>query len=441
MLAFDFFLQASAGSILPLQALAKADPLEVAEPVTAQILPEGEGTTAMLGFMGSTPGPELRARQGEQFDIDVQNRIEEGSAVHWHGARRDDNMDGVPVMTQDLIEPGDEKEYSFAAPDAATIWYHSHQGSAEQVARGTRGPLIVEMGPPDVDHGDLTVLPDWWIIHEDGVLSDEFTNMSGDAHRGYLGNFARASLSPVEEVAGDDRVRSRVINAATDRIFPLGRQGVDGTVVGLDGMTLVSPRQPSDLTLAPAQRADHIMDATSPDPVGFGLISRDGRYFLPAHDVFGSNTARWPFWIVPLLPNLADEPDAKGHVTLTMGTEDTPLHPLPQAGMMSANIWAFNFLEILPDAPFHSPKRGETHRIQLYNDTGFPHGIHLHGHHFAADGADGSLGFLRDTTLVPAGEQRDLNCVFDNPGRWLVHCHMLGMALGGMDTWVPDAPL
>ena len=100
------------------------------------------------------------------------------------------------------------------------------------------------------------------------------------------------------------------------------------------------------------------------------------------------------------------------------------------------NIWAFNNTSDLQPEPFGSFERGETARITLVNDTSFPHGIHLHGHHFYEVAADGTLGDLRDTTLVNAGESRDIICVFDNPGRWMLHCHMLSHAVGGMRTWV-----
>jgi FtsP/CotA-like multicopper oxidase with cupredoxin domain len=38
--------------------------------------------------------------------------------------------------------------------------------------------------------------------------------------------------------------------------------------------------------------------------------------------------------------------------------------------------------------------------------------------------------------LLNAGASRDIICVFDNSGRWLLHCHMLSHAAGGMRTWV-----
>jgi FtsP/CotA-like multicopper oxidase with cupredoxin domain len=72
----------------------------------------------------------------------------------------------------------------------------------------------------------------------------------------------------------------------------------------------------------------------------------------------------------------------------------------------------------------------------MVNDTRFPHGIHLHGHHFHELDPDGAPGALRDTSLVNPGQSQDIACVFDNPGKWLMHCHMLGHQAAGMKTWV-----
>ncbi len=83
--------------------------------------------------------------------------------------------------------------------------------------------------------------------------------------------------------------------------------------------------------------------------------------------------------------------------------------------------------------------RGETALITLRNDTAFPHGIHLHGHHFHEVWDDGALGHYRDTTLVDRRVNRDILCVFNNPGKWLLHCHMLGHQESGMRTWVEVA--
>lgn len=424
-----FLATVSAATILPLSTFAAQNTLRLkAEKVTQQILPVGDAATSMLGFNGSMPGPELRVRRGARVNIDVENGLEEGTAVHWHGIRLENQMDGVPMLTQELIAPADTKTYSFIPPDEGTYWYHSHYISHEQVARGMMGALIVEdETPPDVDH-DITVLMADWQMHEDGSLSDDFADMHSVAHGGYMGNFARAFLSQ-DRVKAGDRVRFRLINAATNRIFPVAVSGVNGAVVALDGMALSEPRPLAELNLAPAQRADLIVDITG--PVGFDMLIRQGAFRLADLTVTGTNSDRQESPIVALSsPNLPTPADPTQHLTLTM-----------MGGAMSGrhggdNIWAFNDVSDLQSDPFGSFENGETVRITFANDTSFPHGIHLHGHHFYEVDENGDLGDLRDTTLVNAGESRDVICVFDNPGRWLLHCHMLSHAVGGMRTWV-----
>ena len=424
-----FLASVSAAALAPLPALAAQDPLRLkAEAVTQQILPEGDGATSMLGFNGSMPGPELRLRRGVRAQIEVENGLDEGTAVHWHGIRLENRMDGVPMLTQKLIEPGQSMTYSFIPPDAGTYWYHSHHISHEQVAKGMMGPLIIEdETPPDVDH-DITVLMSDWQVQTDGSLTEAFNQMHSIAHGGYLGNFARAFLSQ-ERVSTGDRVRFRLINAATNRIFPVALSGVHGVVVALDGMALAEPRAIEGLVLAPAQRADLIVDITG--PVGFDMMTRQGPYRLADLAVSGTNTQRQSTAIAALTPPDVPSPAAPTqHLTLTM-----------MGGAMGGrhggdDIWAFNDVSNLPGEPFGSFQNGETARITLENDTSFPHGIHLHGHHFYELDEAGNPGDLRDTTLVDAGESRDILCVFDNPGSWLIHCHMLSHAAGGMRTWV-----
>ncbi len=429
----DFLITSSAAALAPRITLASASVELVAQPVTAQILPAGDPATPMLGFNGRTPGPVLRARQGGTFDVRFLNRIGEGSAVHWHGMRIDNAMDGVPGMTQDVVETGAEFEYSFQAPDAGTFWYHSHNRSWEQVAKGLYGPLIVdEITPPDVDH-DLIVILDDWRMTESGTLADGFENMHDQAHQGRLGNYARALVGPSTPVRRGDRVRLRLINVATDRIFPIELEGVDGKIVAFDGMPLPRPQVGSNLVLAPAQRADIIADVTSAGQIAFVFPTRDDPYLLGEIPVEGVNTMRQPSGIPALPPNEQKQPDLDTAVALTLTMQGGAMS---RPASTQTDIWAFNGQSGLTDMPFHRFERGQTARIRLVNDTRFPHGIHLHGHHFFEVGADASLGAFRDTTLVDAGGTRDIVCVFDNPGKWLLHCHMLGHQAAGMKTWV-----
>ena len=419
---------AAAASVAPDFAWAAPQSLR-AEPATLQILPKGENATALWGFNGKSPGPELRFRQGDRAAIRFENATDQPSSVHWHGIRLKNAMDGVPGLTQPLVQPGDGYDYTFNLPDAGTFWYHSHHQSWEQVARGLYGPLIVEeKQPPKVD-ADITVVLDDWRLDEAGAIMGGFGNMHDLSHAGRLGNYAMI-LPSQESVRAGDRIRLRLINTATARVFPIRIEGLNGKVVALDGMPLPAPRDLSDLHLAPAQRVDIIGTATG--PVAFLFVARDALYDMGAIAQEGAN------------PNpLTSEIEARPAPDLATPakTPDQSLTLRMEGGAMGGrhagdNIWAFNGVSGLPEAPFASFKRGDTAVIDLINDTAFPHGIHLHGHHFFEVNADGSLGDLRDTSLVERGEARKITVVFDNPGKWLLHCHMLGHQAAGMKTWV-----
>lgn len=424
----EFLLATTAAAVLPLRAFA-AGPFELrAQKVAANILPADTYPTSLLqGFNGAVPGPEIRVQLGDTVNVRLVNDLEEGTAVHWHGVRLENSMDGVPILTQEIVDPAASFDYQFTPKDAGTFWYHSHYLSHEQVARGQMGPLVIdEMEGPDVDHDIVAMLSDWR-FDPNGVLMDDYGNMHDVAHAGRLGNFAKAFLPNVALRIGE-RVRLRLINASVDRIFPLGFAGMEGMIVAIDGMPLAAPRSYDGLILAPAQRADIIADVTG--RVQIFIPSQPENYAL-GELIAEGEIARRTVEVPTLPPHSVPSPnEVNRELVLTM-----------QGGAMSRghagdNIWAFNDVSDLQNAPFASFERGETAKITLVNETSFAHGIHLHGHHFYEANPDGSLGDLRDTTLVQAGEQRDILCVFDNPGRWMLHCHMLSHSVGGMKTWV-----
>ena len=115
---------AAAASVAPGLAWAAPQSLR-AEPATLQILPKGENATALWGFNGKSPGPELRFRQGDRAAIRFENATDQPSSVHWHGIRLKNAMDGVPGLTQPLVQPGDGYDYTFNLPDAGTFspWF------------------------------------------------------------------------------------------------------------------------------------------------------------------------------------------------------------------------------------------------------------------------------------------------------------------------------
>ena len=399
-----------------------------ASAISINLVPGYDFRTEMLGFNGSFPGPEIRASVGQALKINVHNDLDEGTAVHWHGIRLQNAMDGVPVLTQKIQEPKTIKTYEFTPPDAGTYWYHSHYNSQEQVARGLAGPLIIEEAEHiDLD-GDVTVVLSDWLLDNDGQLVNEFNNMHSIAHEGFMGNYARAIMS-TNDVKKHDRIRLRLINAATNRVFPLKISGATGKIVALDGMALEQPRDFAEIIIAPAQRVDLILDVKN--SVTLDHILRDGLFRLGELQMIGINDQRKSSPIIALPKSKKPSVEKPSRVInlRMMGGAMGRAHG-------GNNIWSFNNVSDLPDEPWQRFESGEMIKISLENQTSFPHAIHLHGHHFYELHPDGKVGDFRDTTLIEAGENKDILCRFDNPGNWMLHCHMLSHSIGGMKTWV-----
>src|SRR3546814_13916921 len=49
-----------------------------------------------IAYNDQTPGPTLRFKEGEEVTINVTNRLDESTSIHWHGLILPPEMDGVP---------------------------------------------------------------------------------------------------------------------------------------------------------------------------------------------------------------------------------------------------------------------------------------------------------------------------------------------------------
>ena len=152
-----------------------------------QLLPETYGKTTIWGFDATSPGPEIRVRQGARVQRTLTNDLPQATSTHWHGMRISNAMDGVAGLTQAAVPPGASFEYDFVAPDAGTYWYHAHNRSFEQVARGLYGALIVEEPEPlDVDREEVLIFDDWRIDPETAQIDSEFGASHDMSHGGRL---------------------------------------------------------------------------------------------------------------------------------------------------------------------------------------------------------------------------------------------------------------
>ena len=422
-----------------------------ARPGTARLAPTDYPDTPIWGYDGRVPGPTIRVRQGDRVARRFVNGLPQPSTVHWHGVRLENSMDGAPELTQPLVQPGAEFLYDFVPPDAGTYWYHAHHRTFEQMARGLYGALVVEEhAPPEVDRDEVLLLDDWRLA-SDASIHDSFGALHDWAHAGRIGNWVTVNGESAwsREASRYERLRLRLVNAATARIFSLDLKHLEGWVVALDGQPLAAPQAFAPLVLAPGQRVDLIVDVVAGEDAEAFLVSREREedYALaafPVRDMVRSARLPAPASLPPNpVPPLGDLAHARGE-TLRMeggamgrmrqavlGGRSTGVRELAAQG----KVWAFNGLAEMPDAPLFDARRGETVRLTMINDTVWPHAMHLHGHHFRVIASDGAAGPLRDTLLMERDTVVEIAFVADNPGDWLLHCHMPEHSISGMTTW------
>ncbi|KAG6825411.1 hypothetical protein H0H92_003764 [Tricholoma furcatifolium] len=118
---------------------------------------------------GSYPGPAIIGNKGDLFTINVTNsltdpRMLRATSIHWHGIFQNGTNwdDGVAMVTQCPIVPGNSFLYNFSVHEqAGTYWYHSHYST--QYCDGLRGPMVIYdpddpyLGSYDVDDAVINV--------------------------------------------------------------------------------------------------------------------------------------------------------------------------------------------------------------------------------------------------------------------------------------------
>ncbi len=348
------------------------------------------------GYNGTVPGPILRIRRGEELRVRLVNELSVETAIHWHGVRVPNAMDGT-WLTQKPVAPGASFDYRFTPPDAGTFWYRPPVRAPQN--RALAGLLIVQdKTPPKVDD-DVAVLIE-----------------STDS--GFTANgLARLDIP----LWPKHRLRLRLANATED-IVTLRIDGHPMHVVAIDGQ----PAEPflareSRITLAPGNRTDVFIDAvmkpgtTAPILARMGdadvtlaqLVYGDGA--VPPGATMSSGFAGEP--VKALEPNpLPERMDFRGALRVDLD---------PNAGDAAA-----------PPKPLFSVKRGRTVQLAIKNGAARPAVLHIHGHHVRLLDAldDGWKPFWLDT--IPCLPQRTTRVAFiaDNPGKWLLASRAIGAA-------------
>ncbi|MGH2534444.1 MAG: multicopper oxidase domain-containing protein [Thermomicrobiales bacterium] len=383
------------------------------------------GTTiAAWTFNGRAPGPELRVRQGDLVEVILINEdIEDGVSIHWHGVDVPNAEDGVAGVTQDAVQPGQTHTYRFVAEDAGTYWYHSHQQSSKQVKKGLFGALIVRpKGYEESAVEEITVVAHGW--------------PDGDRQFGSIAtSFGTVDSVDRRAVVPGTKVRLRLINSDSTPM-QLALAGTTFQVAAIDGTDLNHPSDLDGESLKLAGGGRYDLTFTMPETLVALSRDGDGPTLLLSRDGNG------------------DVPDIDAGPTFNPSDYGSPAETPFDAGsefdrafeMRLGNRIGFydgqpNLLftingEVFPDTPMFMVREGDLVKVTIVNHSSMDHPMHLHGHHLLVlsrngDEVTGSPWWI-DTLNVAPGERYELAFHADNPGVWMDHCHNLDHAAIGM---------
>lgn len=415
-------------------------------------------STSVWTFNGQVPGTPIRITQGDPLAITLSNELEVPTAVHWHGIRLPNAMDGVAGLTQAAVKPGDEFEYKFTPPDAGTYWYHSHVNAYEQIGRGLYGPLIIEeRNPPKVDRDLIWMIDDWRLL-KDASISDDFGAGHDRSHAGRIGNIPTINgrFRDVVPVRSGERIRLRLINAANARNFALSFTDLSPEVIAIDGQAVTPYQAKEPIVIGAAGRVDVILDCTGKPGTRSSVVEsfyRDS-YDLTSFVYESGESLRQspPDWSTVLAAPSLPEPDLKNAITQRIVIEGGAMGGLRRAKLdgqwmdlrtiaQQGYVWALNetVAHTLKMPPLIDVVRGTSVKLQIENKTAFPHPMHLHGHHMKLLSIDDqAIADTRwvDSPLLMPRQKIELAFVADNPGNWLFHCHVLEHHAAGLGALV-----
>jgi FtsP/CotA-like multicopper oxidase with cupredoxin domain len=414
-------------------------------------------------------------------------------------------MDGTNGITECPLAPGKSRTYTFLCTQFGTTWYHSHfSDQYSDGVVGTmiiNGPATSNY---DVDLGTYP-MTDWYhapafqlapLIQNGGYprgpppadnILINGTNVSLD---GKSGKYSRTLITK------NKKYRLRLINTSTNDMFKVGLDGHIMTVITADFVPIV-PYTTQWLTIGVGQRYDITITANQPvDNYWFHVVPQGGcsnnqnSNALAIFSYVGADTTALPSNATRTnAPPGAECTDPNGNLTPYVKLNVPANYTFPQSSILDVGFaivqdtknqtliqWNLNFtaLSVQWDKP--------TLQYVLDHNTSYPpnanvialpgknawsywviqavptiappqaHPIHLHGHDFYVLGAgtgifnnNSTLNYnnppRRDVAMLPAGGYLVIAHITDNPGAWLMHCHIawhVGLGLAAQFLERPD---
>jgi FtsP/CotA-like multicopper oxidase with cupredoxin domain len=477
-----------AGAALLPASVARATASQRVLEVTTRVIEVNGKAAKVYALLGADGRPGLSFDSAGQFKVQLRNRLEQPTLIHWHGLTPPNGSDGVPGMTQAPLKAGASYGYDFPLQRPGTNFMHSHLGLQEQQLLAA--PLIIR--DPAEAHLDeqevIILLHDFTFRDPNEILTELQKGMAHQMDGQQMGQMQAGQMqmemsganmqgmdmsqmpgmSQTMPISGvgmggmdmndirydaflandrtlDDpeiitaerggRLRLRIINAGSASNFMIDLGPLSAELIAVDGMP-VQPVADKQFAIAMGQRLDLRLQLPAEGgawPV-FAQLEGDRRRSAVVLATKGAATPKFNL--------LAAQPTGRfdqltGHLVAALNPllarkPDRRL-AITLTGDMMSYRWGLATGE---SDPRLSVKQGERVEIEMINRTMMSHPMHLHGHHFQLVAVNGQAinGPLRDTHLVPTGSSATIAFDADNPGSWAFHCHNLYHMVGGMMT-------
>lgn len=449
----------------------------------------GGHALTMYGFNRQHPGPLLHVRQHAQISIDFLNEVNLPSAIHWHGLRLDYRHDGVPGLTQDLVQPGQSHPYVLRFPDAGIYWYHPHFREDIKMDLGLYANIIVRPDDPgyynQVHREELIVLDDL-LLDDEGIVPYG-TESSNFMMMGRFGNTFLINGTDEYQYRVDqgEVIRFFLTNASNTRTYNLTFGDIPLKLIGSDVGKFEREVWTDNVVIATAER--YIIEVQFDEPGLVPILNQvqaiDHRrgIFFPEIDTLGFIHIRdepvpldlsEPHARLRANQDVIDDMDVirqafdkpiDRELAIKLEVENLPpvvqqlmrfdnvyFNPVEWSGTMRMMNWASTGEEvqwILEDP--RTEKRnmeidwefnvGDLVKIKLTNEReafhAMQHPIHIHGQRFAVakrNGIPNDNLVWKDTMILPAGSTAEILLEVSNPGKWMVHCHIAEHIDSGM---------
>ncbi|HVL71517.1 MAG TPA: multicopper oxidase family protein [Beijerinckiaceae bacterium] len=431
-----------AAALAPWSARGEGGFTLTAAPVRRKLHPDAAGE-AEAWRLGEEAAPVLRLPHGRALRVQFRNGLERPLALHWHGVRGPNAVDGVGGLTQEPVAPGASFEYRFTPPDPGVFLIRPVVlgASAEPQERGLVGALVVEEPDPPPAEADHVLIVDDLLLAEDGDFAP-FDDVMRAATLGRLGNRLVVDGAPVPkrlEAPAGARLRLRLLNACNARLLGLRFEGLKVAVLGIDGQP-AARFEPLHATLpfAPGTRYDLLVEA--PDGAGRILAALgDGVELVAIGPAAGAAKPAPPLGRPVPNPRLPEairlEAATRRDLVIAGGAQRKGDAFVVEGD--PRRLWTVNGASGSLDTPLLRVKRGTPVVLRIVNRTPAPQVLHVHGHAFRRLHAfdDGWEPYWLDTVVAPDARPVQIAFVADNPGRWLIASTVLERFDTGLWTW------